>query len=62
MNKYTITVTESDCGRLTITDVQKTVKINQHRTDAKRMARNTFGFATASDPQSLAKRATRRKR
>lgn len=62
MNKYSITVTESDSGALTITDVQKVVAVNQHRTDTKRIARNTFGFATASDPKSLSKRATRRSR
>lgn len=62
MNKYTITVTESDAGKLTVTDVQKIVRINQHRTDTKRVARNVFGFASASDPQTLAKRATRRNR
>ncbi len=37
MNKYSITVTESDCGRLTVTDVQKVVKINQHRTDTNNL-------------------------
>ena len=62
MSKYTITVTESATGNFVVTDVQKTVKINQHRTDMKRMARNAFGFAAASDPQSLTKRATRRSR
>jgi hypothetical protein len=62
MNKYTITVTESAAGTFAVTDVQKVVKINQHRTDTKRMARDAFGFATASDPQSLAKRAARRSR
>lgn len=62
MNKYTITVTESATGTLTVTDVQKVVKINQHRTDAMRIARDAFGFARASDPQSLTKRAARRAR
>jgi hypothetical protein len=62
MSKYTITVMESATGNFVVTDVQKVVKINQHRTDTKRMATSAFGFATASDPQSLAKRATRRSR
>ena len=62
MSKYTITVTELSTGNFVVTDVQKIVKINQHRTDTKRMACNAFGFAAASDPQSLAKRATRRRR
>ena len=62
MNKYTITVTESAAGTFAVTDVQKVVKINQHRTDAKRMPRNAFGFSAASYPQSLTKRATRRSR
>jgi len=62
MSKYTITVTESAAGNFIVTDVRKVVKINQHRTDTKRIPNNEFGFATASDPQSLIKRATRRGR
>lgn len=62
MSKYTITVMKSTAGNFVVTDVQKVVKINQHRTDTKRMSNNAFGFATASDPQSLTKRATRRSR
>ncbi len=64
MNKYTITVTESAAGNFTVSDVQKIVKVNQHRTDSKRIARNAFGFACASDPQSMttAKRASRKSR
>lgn len=62
MNKYTITVLEPSTGNFIVTDVQKAVKINQHRTDMKRIANSAFGFATPSDAKSLAKRATRRAR
>lgn len=62
MNKYTITVIESSTGNFIVTDVQKTVKINQHRTDMKRIANSEFSFATASDAKSLTKRAVRRSR
>lgn len=62
MNKYIITVTESDSGRLAISSVSKLTKINQHATISKPLARNAFGFANISDPQTLTKRATRKPR
>ncbi len=62
MNKYTITVTESASGDLKVTEVQKLVKINQHRTDSRRMPLNAFAFAASSNARSLTKRAVRRSR
>jgi hypothetical protein len=62
MNKYTITVTESDSGRLAIISVSQLTKVNQHKTISKPLARNAFGFADASDPQTLTKRAARKSR
>lgn len=61
---YTVTVQESACGRLAVTNVEQTVRINQYRTDSKRLAKNTFAFASASDPQSMvaAKKATKKTR
>ena len=52
-NTYTLTVSESSTGRFLVTNVEKTMRINQHRTDSKRLANSTFAFATASDPQSM---------
>lgn len=62
MNKYTITVTESASGDLKVTEVQKLVKINQHRTDFRRMPPNAFAFAASLNTRSSAKRAARRSR
>lgn len=62
MNKYTITVTESDSGRFSINAVSKTTRVNQYKTISKPLAKNAFGFSDASDPQTLAKRAVRKSR
>ncbi len=61
-NTYTVTVQESNNGALSITNVAKTVRVNQHRVDSKRMPRNSFGFASALDPQTMTKRAARKTR
>ena len=61
-NTYTLTVQESDKGVLSVTNVERTVRVNQYRVDSKRMPRNAFGFASASDPQSMTKRAARKTR
>jgi len=61
---YTVTIQESDNGHLTVTKVQQSVRINQYRVDSKRIARNAFGFASDSNPQTMtmAKRASRKTR
>ena len=47
-NTYTLTVSESSTGRFLVTNVEKTMRINQHRTDSMRLANSTFAFAPAS--------------
>ena len=61
---YTVTIQESSAGRLTVTNVEQSVRVNQHRTDAKRIANTAFGFASPTDPQTMtiAKRASRKAR
>jgi hypothetical protein len=61
-NTYTLTVQESDKGVLSVTNVERTVRVNQHRVDSKRMSPNAFGFVSAADPQSMTKRAARKTR
>lgn len=63
-NTYTVTVSESDTGRFSVTNVEKNVRINQHRTDSVRLAKSTFAFSAASDPQSMVapKKASRKSR
>jgi len=63
MNKYTITVNESDAGKFSVARVERAVKINQYRTETKKMPNATFAFADETSATSLtAKRATRRTR
>jgi len=62
MNKYTITVNESDNGTLSVASVRRTVAINQYRSDNKAMPRDTFGFADAKDPKTLTRRAASKAR
>ncbi len=61
---YTVTIQKSDAGRLTVTNVQQMVRVNQHRTDAKRIANTAFGFASETDTQTMTmtKRASRKAR
>jgi hypothetical protein len=61
---YTVTIQKSDAGRLTVTNVQQMVRVNQHRTDAKRIANTAFGFASETDAQTMTmtKRASRKAR
>lgn len=63
-NTYTVTINESDSGRLTVTNVERLVRVNQHRADVKRIAKSTFAFACNSDPQSLtmSKKASKKNR
>lgn len=63
-NTYTVTVSESSTGRLSVTNVEKTMRINQYRTDSKRLAKTTFAFAAESNPQSMVmtKKAARKTR
>ena len=61
---YTVTIQKSDAGRLTVTNVQQMVRVNQHRTDAKRIANTAFGFVSETDAQTMTmtKRASRKAR
>lgn len=64
MRTYTVTINESDTGRFTVANVERFVRINQHRTDKLRMSKSAFGFACPSNAQTLtaAKKATKKKR
>jgi hypothetical protein len=61
---YTVTIQESDTGRLTVTNVERLVRINQYRSDSKRISKSVFGFANQADPQTMTmtKRASRKTR
>jgi hypothetical protein len=63
-NIYTLTVRESNTGHLSVTSVEKKVRVNQHRTDMKPLANDTFAFAAESNPQSMVmpKKAMRKTR
>jgi hypothetical protein len=63
-NIYTLTVSESSTGRFSVTSVEKKVRVNQHRTDLKPLANDTFAFAAESNPQSMVmpKKAMRKTR
>lgn len=61
MNKYTVTINESETGMFRVTSVKKAVAINQHRTDTRNLPAGTFAFADASNPRSLTARAATKK-
>lgn len=58
--EYTLNVSESSSGKLSVSRVSKLVKVNQHRADYRTLDAGTFGFADAANPASLIKRAARK--
>lgn len=60
--EYALNVSESPCGKLSVSRVSKLVRLNQHRADYRLLDAATFGFADPANPATLIKRAARKTR
>lgn len=61
-SEYTLNVSETPSGKLSVSRVSKLVRLNQHRADYRILDAGTFGFADPANPTTLIKRAVRKAR